>query len=84
MTMQHFLGGEPRLVWGDGGSLILPQGLGRSWDPILGPRLAARIDAGVWMAIPEGMTLDGARELMSYGIPLRTRLREQAARLSVC
>ena len=49
-----------------------------------GSRLAARTDAGVWMAIPEGMTLDDARELMSYGIPLRTRLREQAARPSVC
>jgi hypothetical protein len=49
-----------------------------------GSRLAARTDAGVWLAIPEGMTLDGARELMSYGIPLRTRLREQAARPSVC
>jgi len=36
------------------------------------------------MAIPEGMTLDDARELMSYGILLRTRLREQAARPSVC
>jgi hypothetical protein len=38
----------------------------------------------MWMAIPDGMTLDDARELMSYGIPLRTRLREQAARPSVC
>jgi hypothetical protein len=34
-----------------------------------GSRLAARTDAGVWMAIPGGMTLDDARELMSYGIP---------------
>jgi hypothetical protein len=57
---------------------------GKNIGLIVGVRSGSVVDAGVWMAIPEGMTLDDARELMSYGIWLRTRSRGQAARPSVC